>query len=180
MIDHDALIRRFPVGRILEISDVTRARITFLAKVIDDIDLVNRVLQDKIKSKGPEQPHLTNEEITTTIDALMNEKPMEGMISIAMGNGWNGPDAFAHAQNNATCIRKLIWALIYADIVKWHKIDHQTWKRLHVSLLENPPGAGVLVLGHIFRESDLGHKGNSTGRTDVCPDYPPESFLEPD
>lgn len=167
--------RRFPIGRILELQPETKVKITFLAKLMSDIDLVQRMLAEKFKGQTA-----TGEAITESIDLLLQAHPFEGMLSIALGNGWNGPDAYLHAQSNSACLRKIIWSLIYADIVTDYDISRADWLKLKLSLLENPPGGGVLVCGYEFREADFGHKGSSQGHSDTCPDYPPASFLDGD
>jgi hypothetical protein len=175
MLEPQEIMRRFPVGRILELQSITKDRIAFLGKILSAIDLVQRHLQVTFKD-AMDPPN--GEAITETIDSLIAAQPFDAMVSVALGNGWNGPDAYLHAQTNASCLRKIIWSLIYADIVTDYDIDRQTWLRLKLSLLENPPGAGILVVGYDFKEADLGHKGSSNGRIDVCPDYPPASFMD--
>jgi hypothetical protein len=174
-LDPKEIMRRFPIGRILELQETTKSRITFLASVLSSIEVVQQTLSATFKGNdGP----VTSDQVNECIENLLTTKPLEGMLSIALGNGWNGPDAYIHAQNNATCIRKIIWAMIYADIVQDYDICRQDWLKLKLSLLENPPCGGVLVKGYEFEEKDLGHKGSSQGRIDVCPDYPPASFLD--
>jgi hypothetical protein len=171
-LDPKEIMRRFPIGRILELQDVTKARIIFLGKLMSDIDLVQRMLADKFRGENA-----TGEAITEAIDNLLQAKPFEGMVSIALGNGWNGPDAFLHAQTSASVLRKIVWSLIYADVVTDYDICRADWLKLKLSLLENPPGAGVLVCGYEFKEAELGHKGSGLG-SDICPDFPPASFLD--
>lgn len=166
-------MRRFPVGRILELSDRTKLRIVFLAKIMTEIDLVQRTLNEKFKA-GTD--FITGKEVTEAIEELFVARPFDTMISVALGNGWNGPDAYLHAQHNNSCLRKIIWSMIYADVVTDYDLCRQDWLKLKLSLLENPPGGGVLVLGYEFKEADFGQKGVSQG--DACPDYPPQSFID--
>jgi hypothetical protein len=113
------------------------------------------------------------------IEELLDEKPFEGMISLALGEGWNGPNAILHAKNAARVLRKTIWAVIYDSIVNDYQIAFSTWKKLKCSLLENPPGGGVLIRGYEFTEKELGHEGQSN-RPDVCPDFPPLGLMDED
>lgn len=170
------IMRTYPVGRILELSAETKHRIKFLAVCLDSIDLCQRMLQERFGPAHTLGTPVTGEQITEAIDDLLLQKPLEGMLSITLANGWNSPDAYLHAKNSSSVLRKVIWSTIYASIAEDYQIDRPTWLKLKLSLLENPPGGGVLVRGYEFSEKELGHEGNSN-RPDVCPDFPPHNII---
>ncbi len=171
------IMQTYPIGRILELSTEAKHRIKFLAVCLDNIDLCQRKLQDKFGTLHAIGQPVTGDQITEVIDNMLEAQPLEGMVSIALGEGWNGPEALVHARNSARCLRKVIWAVIYDSIVTDYQIEFRTWKKLKCSLLENPPGGGVLIRGYDFTEKELGHEGKSN-RPDVCPDVPPSNIIE--
>jgi hypothetical protein len=173
------IMRAYPVGRILELSPEAKHRIKFLAVCLDNIDLCQRKLQDKLGGMHAIGQPVTGEQITEVIDNMLDAQPFEGMISLTLGEGWNGPEAIIHAKNSARCLRKVIWSVIYDDVVATYSITFSVWKKLKCSLLENPPGGGVLIRGYEFAEKELGHEGKSN-RPDVCPDFPPMGLMDED
>jgi hypothetical protein len=179
MLSPQEIMRAYPVGRILELSIEAKHRIKFLAVCLDNIDLCQRRLQERFAAAHAIDQTVTGEQITAVIEELLDEKPFEGMISLALGEGWNGPNAILHAKNAARVLRKTIWAVIYDSIVNDYQIAFSTWKKLKCSLLENPPGGGVLIRGYEFTEKELGHEGQAN-RPDVCPDFPPLGLMDED
>lgn len=166
------IVTRFPVGTILELSPEAKQKIRFFAEISEAIDLVQRKLHTQTEGFRQIGKEITGEMIGEIVGKVMEEQPFEGFCSIALANGWNGPESFITAQHSATVIHKLVWAVIYADVVKNTKMDHKTWMKIHLALLEKPPGSGILIKGYNFSETDFGldkHNGK-----DRCPDFPPD------
>lgn len=103
MLDPKEIMRRFPVGRVLELQEPTKNKINFIARLCEAIDLVPKTLQDRFGKEGA-QGHQINE----AIDSILAASPFEGMLSIALGNGWNGAEGYVHANHAASVFRLAI------------------------------------------------------------------------
>ena len=171
------IMRIYPVGRILELSPEAKHRIKFLAVCLDSIDLCQKELQNRFGALHAIGTPVSGEQITDVINNLLDAKPLEGMVSLNLANGWNGPESYAAAKHSAHVLRKVIWAVIYESVANNYDIEFATWKKLKCSLLENPPGGGILIRGYEFSEQELGHEGQSNKRPDVCPNFPPVDLL---
>lgn len=176
MTPHE-IMRTYPIGRILELSPETKQRIKFLAICLESVDLAQRKLQERLGNLHALGTPVTGDQITEVIDDMLAAQPLEGMLSISLGNGWNDGNAYLHAKNASTVLRKVIWSLLYASVAEDYSMDRPTWLKLKLSLLENPPGGGLLVRGYEFSEKELGHEGNRNRPPDICPDFPPSNIL---